>query len=138
MKIEKADVLARKIKRITGVNVFENTRRRDAIEARSLFNWYLYNQYGFSLCEIARYYRNNKKAYDHSTAIHSLKNYEVYIRFSPHLKQWANEVQFEHMNNKLPYLMHMVRNFTPESAEAVFPFVEAIYETQIREQEEIV
>mgnify|MGYP006107733273 FL=1 len=41
-----------------------------------------------TLNQIASFFTNNNRKMDHSTVLHSLKNYEIYIKYNPKLKKW--------------------------------------------------
>ena len=41
-----------------------------------------------TLNQIACFFINNNRHMDHSTVLHSLKNYEIYIKYNPKLKKW--------------------------------------------------
>jgi hypothetical protein len=78
---------------ISGVNIFENNRRRYTIEARSLFTFVLRNHFDMSFHQIKEFYEANGKSYNHATAIHSLKSFEQHRRYSDFLDQWLTEIQ---------------------------------------------
>ena len=71
---------ARTIKQLTGVDVFENTRRQQVIEIRSLLVYILRSVENMTYETIKEFFNNNGKAYDHTTALHAYKNYNMYAR----------------------------------------------------------
>lgn len=93
VEFKEAKKLYRQIKKVTGLDIFRNTRKNDYIEARALFNFILYNTYGFTLAKIARFYKENNKSYDHATALHSLKHFDMYRRFSPQVNGWLEAIE---------------------------------------------
>ena len=78
---------ADKIKTETGINVFENKRLRGIVEYRSLLVKILRDVEGYKLYQIRDFFRLNGKKYDHSTALHSYKEYEIYKRYNKNLEQ---------------------------------------------------
>ena len=68
---------ARTIKQLTGVDVFENTRRQQVIEIRSLLVYILRSVENMTYETIKEFFNNNGKAYDHTTALHAYKNYNM-------------------------------------------------------------
>jgi len=80
--IDKEVEMARLIKEITGVNVFDNSRKRECVEYRALYNYILNKVMGKSLSWIRDNYRCQGKDYDHATVIHSLKMFDVYKRYN--------------------------------------------------------
>jgi hypothetical protein len=77
--------LADTVCRLTGVNVFENSRKREIVEARGLLNWIYRRVCGLTYNAITRIYKSQGKNYDHTTALHSIKNYEMYEKYNPTL-----------------------------------------------------
>jgi hypothetical protein len=80
--------IANNLSEISKLNPFENSRRREIIEIRSALIKILREYQEMTLNEIARFFINNNRHMDHSTVLHSLKNYEIYIKYNPKLKKW--------------------------------------------------
>ena len=74
------------IKEITNIDIFEQTRRRDVIEMRSLANTYLSTVCKMRLMEIVRAYARNDYQTTHASIIHSLNTYEQHKRYNPDLE----------------------------------------------------
>ena len=91
--MKQANKIAEYLTDISGVNVFENSRKRPNVEIRSLLTFILRNQFNMSYHGIKRFYESNDKDYDHATAIHSLKTFEVNRRYNPKLDEWLNDIQ---------------------------------------------
>ena len=91
--MKEANKIAKYLTDISGVNVFENSRKRKNVEVRSLLTFILRNQFNMSYHGIKRFYESNDKDYDHATAIHSLKTFEVNRRYNPKLDEWLNDIQ---------------------------------------------
>ena len=91
--MKEANQIAKYLTDISGVNVFENSRKRANVEVRSLLTFILRNQFNMSYHGIKRFYESNDKDYDHATAIHSLKTFEVNRRYNPKLDEWLNDIQ---------------------------------------------
>lgn len=83
MKITELDRIANKINQEFEVNIFKHTRARDVVDARSVFCYIARDRYNMSLNNIADYFRRNGKPYDHSTAVHAIKQFETVIKFNP-------------------------------------------------------
>ena len=86
------NALANKLRLLSGVNVFENPRRNELIETRALLNYILYNYKKFTLYEIRDFYRDNGKNYDHATALHSIRNYELYKKYNKNYEDWMAKI----------------------------------------------
>jgi hypothetical protein len=68
--------VADRIKEITGVNIFENKRTLQIVDARSTA-CYIYNKYyNGSLHDIANFFKENGKHYDHSSVYYNIQLFE--------------------------------------------------------------
>ena len=83
-----AKKIAEYIKELSGINPFENSRKRKNTEIRSLLTFMLRHHCGMKFKEIKSFYENNGKNYDHATAIYSLKSYETHRRYNPLLDKY--------------------------------------------------
>ena len=80
--------IANNLSEISKLNPFENTRRREIIELRSVLIKILKEYQEMTSHQIASFFTNNNRKMDHSTVLFSLKNYEIYIKYNPKLKKW--------------------------------------------------
>tara|TARA_R110002020_G_scaffold159248_9_gene342943 strand:- start:366 stop:791 length:426 start_codon:yes stop_codon:yes gene_type:complete len=90
---KEAKKIADYLSEISGIDVFENKRRRYNIEARCLLTFILRNHFDMTFHQIKEFYQANGKSYNHATAIHSLKSFEVHRRYSKFLDEWLTKVQ---------------------------------------------
>lgn len=82
----KAQTWARAIKKTTGIDVFQNTRRRDVITYRSLHVVMCRKNLKWSLEKIGKFYMSNgKKSYDHATVLHAERMFEQYCFYDKDL-----------------------------------------------------
>ena len=81
------DKLAQRINEEFNVNIFKHTRSRNVVDARSVFCYIVRNEYNLSLHAIADYFIKNGKPYDHSTAVHSIKNFEIVRKYDKRVEQ---------------------------------------------------
>lgn len=70
-------LIAAEIKDKLGVNIFEQTRRQDVVDARSLFCYILRKDYNLTLHKIAEVFNSNGKSFSHCSVIHNLSIYDV-------------------------------------------------------------
>ena len=84
--------LINEIESLSGYRVFENTRRREVVEVRSLLYTVLKKFYRFTLREIQDLAEEYNYSITHASVIHSLKSFEVYSKYSPHLLEWYHAV----------------------------------------------
>lgn len=67
--------VAKRIEKATGLNVFENVRSQDYVDARAMMCYILNKYYSETLHGIARYFRENGKRFDHSTVYYNIQLY---------------------------------------------------------------
>ncbi len=77
--------IAESVCKVTGVNVFENTRKREVVEARAMLNYIYRRVCGLTYYAIKRIYLGQGKSMHHATILHSVKNYEMYEKYNPSL-----------------------------------------------------
>jgi len=90
MKTNRANKIAKRINKLSGINVFENTRKIKYVEARSLLGFILKKYEGMTLHQIRDFYIKNGKSMNHATIIHSIKNFQIFKNYSPQLIDWLN------------------------------------------------
>lgn len=129
---QQAKKLYRDVKVVTGLDIFKNTRKSSYIEARALFNFILYNTYGFTLAKIAGFYRDNNKSYDHATVLHSLKNFEMYRRFSPQVNEWLESLENTQLGDRATRALtkQLVTYLTNDNLKIAYEHIKNLYEAQ--------
>ena len=90
--MKEANKIAKHIIDISGIDVFDNTRKREYIEMRSLLTFMLRHHCNMKFKEIKNFYQSNGKNYDHATALHSLKSFETHRRYNPKLDKYFDIV----------------------------------------------
>jgi hypothetical protein len=86
--------IANKIIKESGVNIFENNRRKNQIEFRSLLCHLLREKLNMRWTNIANFFKENNKPMDHATCIYSAKNYEMYKKTNKKLDEIENLFSF--------------------------------------------
>jgi len=81
-----AQQTARTIKQLSDIDVFENTRKQEVVEIRSLLVYILRSVENMTYETIKEFFNNNGKPYDHATALHAYKNYEMYCKHNKNLE----------------------------------------------------
>lgn len=90
VNIKKVSKIANKIKKLSGINIFENTRQRKYVEARSLLSFVLKRYEKMTLIQIRDFYRLNGKDMNHATVIHGVKNFNIFKQYNTDLMDWLN------------------------------------------------
>ena len=107
--------IANRINKIAKVDVFENSRKSDVVEARSLLVFILYKYEKMKLQQIANFFRKYGKTSDHSSVLHALNMFEIYLTTNKTLGKWLtmltknikdvnNEAKIEFIKLKVNYL----------------------------------
>ena len=73
------DDIASTIKNITGIDVFENSKRQPVVDVRAMMFSLLNVYYNESLCGIARYFTLRGRKVNHSTVYYNIKMYDQEI-----------------------------------------------------------
>lgn len=84
--------IAKRLQLISGVDVFKETRKREYVETRSLFNHILFAYKKMPLHQIVQLYNNNGWMIHHATLIYSIKTYDIHSRYNPRLKMWLKQI----------------------------------------------
>lgn len=87
-----ADYISELVNLVSGLDIFKNTRRTQYIEARSLFYKIMKEDYGATYEAIRDYMKSKGKSCDHSTVIHSVKEYDIYKFYTPQLNEWRDMI----------------------------------------------
>lgn len=91
-KIKEANKITNMLEALSKIDVFENTRKRQVVEVRSLLVYMLREMENMTYHSIKDFFRSNGKDYDHSTAVHAYKNYEMYSMYNKNLNNYFNEI----------------------------------------------
>ena len=97
------------INKISGINIYGNTRSRKVVEHRALMCYLLRDKLNMRWRYIAEFFNDQGKHMDHSTAIHAVKMYSVYKRHNKSLAEIEGRFVFTHKGsgmeiNKMTYL----------------------------------
>lgn len=80
------------IKEISNINPFQNTRKREVIEIRSLLIYVMRNIEGMTYESIKNYFIEKGRKMDHATALHSYVNYPIYSRYNKKLDEYFDKL----------------------------------------------
>ena len=73
-----ADVIANKIIKLSGVDLFKNSRKREYVEYRGLLCYILRDKMQMNLQSITDFFKSKKKDMHHATVLYLLKMYPIY------------------------------------------------------------
>ena len=120
MEVKDAQEIVDKVSKIIGINIFENTRKRDYVESRALVVFLLREKLLMRWVNIARYFEENGKHMDHANAIHLFKMYPIYKNYNKQLSTIENTFIFKSQLNydeidKFHYLLKKVKEVKQEN-----------------------
>ena len=111
--MKEANKIAEDIIDISGLDVFDNTRKKEYIQMRSLLTFMLRHHCNMKFTEIRDFYESNGKNYDHATAIHSLRSFETNRKHNPKLDKYFDIVLLRVRNKsklRKALLSHIIDN----------------------------
>lgn len=79
--------ISQRIIEMTGVDIFENTRKREYVKLRALACYIFREKMNMRWRNISEFFISMGKSLDHASAIHLVKMYPVYTKYSPDLKE---------------------------------------------------
>jgi chromosomal replication initiation ATPase DnaA len=103
------DISNRIIKK-TGVNVFENSRRKEVVHYRALLIYLLREKMNLRWMNIALFFKANEKNITHATVIHSHHYYQLYKDENPRLEELENQFNFAPIDLDTLDKIHMLEN----------------------------
>ena len=89
-----------KINRLSGLDIFKNTRKREVIEMRALACYILRDKLFMKLKNIAKFFTKQGRKMHHASCIHLLKNYPMYKSNNKNLDKFEKTFLFK---SKIPY-----------------------------------
>lgn len=123
------------------LNLFKHTRKREYVEARAVFYYYLYTYWRMRLTDIvneverATGYKPN-----HATVLHAIKNYPVYIRFNKDLEsRFLNYLDsVGGQNNRVAFIQSAIPKLNNSDVDAVYDIVQTAYQEVRAEEVEVI
>lgn len=85
--MSKEKIISEIINNSLKLNIFENTRKREVVDARSLYCYILRKDLNYTLYQVRDTFRAQGKNYDHATVMHNVKIYEVVLINNPSYKE---------------------------------------------------
>lgn len=115
--------ITNELNRLSDVDLFRVTRKREYIEVRSLLNHILYNYKKMALVDIVKFYNNNGWKINHATLIHSIKTFDLHKKYNHSLIIWLETIinQINEMDNfsKREYIKSKVNRLTNKDIDEI-------------------
>jgi len=80
-------LIEKEIKKELNINIYEDSRKRPVVTARTLFIYILRKDWNFTLYNILEIFKQNGKDFTHATFIHNIKLYEITKKEEPKLEE---------------------------------------------------
>lgn len=128
--------IADKIKELSGLDVFKNTRQRKYIEVRSLLNYLLKHKLNMRWIHIAQFHKENGKSSDHSTVLYSSNQYPFYSKHNPKLKEieeiftFKSDLCYDRID-RIHYLENKVSNLEDKLNHPMYKIIKNVPEDYI-------
>lgn len=84
--------ISKLIKDITDINPFENTRKQEIIEIRSLLIYVMREVEGMTYEAIKNFFIRKGRQMDHATALHSYRNFPLYCRYNKKIEFYYHQI----------------------------------------------
>ena len=133
--------IAREISNLAQLNVFENTRQREYVEARSLLALILKKYLNIGLTRIAKFFKDNKKTMHHATVLHLIRSYDVHKRYNKNLDKWLeiviNNIDDVGNENKRTLIKHRIKYLTNKDIDELALYTEDMYNKVLQKEESV-
>jgi hypothetical protein len=132
------DKLAQRLIKITGLDIFDKTRKRDYVEARSLLMHVFREYLGLSKTGIAEYFKSRGKPMTHATVIHHLRDWEYIVKANATLARNLNDLLGSTMKSeigRLDYIRERLNLLDEKHIEIVYNYVFSKYADILNKQE---
>jgi len=130
------DQIVSRLNALAEIDILNNTRKREYVEARALFCTIAYTYVNLNLTQVADYLKKRGKSSDHATVLHAIRNYEIYSKYNANLELWLSDII---CNNDLniasqkQMMIHKINQMTDENIDLLQPPMELIYQKNIVE-----
>ena len=101
------EVIAKAVIKLSGLDIFKNSRQRRYVEMRALLSYMLCKDLNMGWSRISQFYQDNGKTMSHASVIHAVKNYSVYSKHNKQLQKlegcfnFSQEISEENINTTL-------------------------------------
>lgn len=92
--------IGNKIKKLSKINIYDNTRKRPYVENRALVCYLLREKLNMRWKDIAAFFSSQGKSMDHASAMHLVKMFPIYKRDNKDLGEFEKTFVFK---SRIPY-----------------------------------
>jgi hypothetical protein len=133
------DQIVTKLNALADLNILDNSRQRQYIDARAVFCVIAYRYVGLTLSQVAQYFKDRGKNSDHATILHAVKNYEIYSKYNPKLNLWLSDIICNtdlKVTSKKEIMIHKITQMNENNIDLLEKPIEIIYSKNIKENQE--
>lgn len=130
--------LVQKIIDRVGFDIFKLTRKREYIEARALLIHYLYTHYRMNHSQIADFITKKGYKMHRTSIIHNLNNYEMYMKFSPMMRNWDRDIDVtrdKELDGRIEFIKNKITSLEREDIYKVNEIVRDLWEKAVINKE---
>tara|TARA_R110000822_G_scaffold115344_1_gene247125 strand:- start:3110 stop:3604 length:495 start_codon:yes stop_codon:yes gene_type:complete len=111
----KPNEIGQKIIDLSGIDIYKNTRKRNYVEMRALLCYLLREKLNMRWMYIANFFESNGKTMTHATAMHLVKQFDMYKKHNKQIEEFENMFIFKSNLNyddidKIHYLENKYNN----------------------------
>ena len=124
-KTEQAELVAENIKLLLGINIYENKRTLEIVDARSMYCYILKKDLDYTLYEIRDSLRVNGKKYNHCSVLH---NVNLWDEVSNRRKE-LNQIRMEILGfvNPKKTIISYIQNITDtEQINIIYNYIQSL------------
>lgn len=125
----------KEVNMLTGINVFEPSRKRQYVEGRSLLIHILYKYYKYRLRDLTELFEIYGYPITHASVIHSLKTFEIYLKYNPDLVEWYQslvyDIEDDSSTAKIDFIIPKLRYLSDDDLLKLSTIVKEMYEEAI-------
>ena len=104
-------LIEQEIKKELNINIYEDSRKRPVVTARTLFIYILRKDWNFTLYNILEIFKKNGKTFTHATLLHNIKLYEITKNEEPKLEEIRSVIlNQEPLQYEIMQMLKNVRN----------------------------
>jgi hypothetical protein len=133
------DQIVTKLNALAGLDILDNSRQRQYIDARAVFCVIAYKYVGLTLSQVAQYFKDRGKSSDHATILHAVKNYEIYSKYNSKLNLWLSDIICNtdlKVTSKKEIMIHKITQMNENNIDLLEKPIEIIYSKNIKENQE--
>ena len=130
--------IAKQIIQVSGIDLFQNSRRREVVEVRSIFIKILKEHQNMTFYGIRDYFCDHGKCINHATVMYANNMFEVYIKYNPKLKEWYDfivnalfDTNEKNFLNKKNDLLNNIEYLNEDNINNVSEYVDNLVTEQI-------